>query len=269
MAVARARSRGVAVDEQAARGQQEAIGRFVGSWRDRLLQGIGIPGDHDTVSSILLGLSAERHGADGATDAMARFLRRQQSSAGHWPIAAHRPPIESSDIQVTAASMRSLQLYAPESERTAYDGAVRRAAAWLAKADPRSTEERAFQLFGLGWSRAPGSGIRAAARALIAEQRADGGWSQLPGLTSDAYATGQALTALVDSGALTVADAVYRRGAAYLVNTQLADGSWFVRSRAIAIQPFFESGFPHGRDQFISAAATNWATMALTMAIAQ
>ena len=64
-------------------------------------------------------------------------------------------------------------------------------------------------------------------------------------------------------------NAAYRRGVKYLLNTQLADGSWFVRSRAIAIQPFFESGFPHGRDQFISAAATNWATIALTMAIAK
>jgi squalene cyclase len=164
--------------------------------------------------------------------------------------------------------MRSLQLYAPASERAAYDEAVRRAAVWLAKADPHSTEERAFQLLAFGWSKAPEGRIEKAARALIAEQRADGGWSQLPGLTSDAYATGQALTSLVDSGAMTVADAAYRRGVSYLLSTQLADGSWFVRSRAIPIQPFFESGFPHGRDQFISAAATNWATIALSMAIA-
>src|SRR5206468_9939168 len=69
MAVARARTRGLPVDEQAAQGQKEAIGRFVASWRDRLLQGIGIPGEHDTVSYILLGLSAEGYGADEATDA--------------------------------------------------------------------------------------------------------------------------------------------------------------------------------------------------------
>ena len=49
----------------------------------------------------------------------------------------------------------------------------------------------------------------------------------------------------------------------YLLSTQLTDGSWHVRSRAIAFQPYFESGFPHGHDQWISAAATNWATMAL------
>jgi hypothetical protein len=50
------------------------------------------------------------------------------------------------------------------------------------------------------------------------------------------------------------------------MSTQLADGSWYVKSRAIRIQPFFESGFPYGRDQFVSAAGTNWATQALALA---
>ena len=49
------------------------------------------------------------------------------------------------------------------------------------------------------------------------------------------------------------------------MNTQLADGSWFVRTRALAIQPHFDADFPHGRNQFISAAATNWATRALVL----
>jgi len=31
-------------------------------------------------------------------------------------------------------------------------------------------------------------------------------------------------------------------------------------------QPCFDSGFPHGRDQFFSAAATNWAVMPLSAA---
>ena len=50
----------------------------------------------------------------------------------------------------------------------------------------------------------------------------------------------------------------------FLLKTQLGDGSWWVRSRAIPLQPLFESGFPHGPDQWISAAATNWAALALT-----
>jgi hypothetical protein len=35
------------------------------------------------------------------------------------------------------------------------------------------------------------------------------------------------------------------------------------------VQPYFESGFPHGKSQFISSAATCWATMALTLTIAR
>ena len=96
-------------------------------------------------------------------------------------------------------------------------------------------------------------------------QRADGGWSQLSTLPSDAYATGEALVALVESGAMTATDPVYQRGVQFLLNTQFADGSWFVKSRAIPLQPHFESGFPFGKDQFISAAGSNWAAMALAL----
>jgi hypothetical protein len=99
----------------------------------------------------------------------------------------------------------------------------------------------------------------------MALQKADGGWSQIPSLNSDAYATGQALAALAEAGGLSVSGSVYQRGARFLLESQLDDGSWYVRSRVIPIQPYFESGFPHGRDQFISAAATNWATMALAL----
>jgi hypothetical protein len=104
---------------------------------------------------------------------------------------------------------------------------------------------------------------------LLGEQRADGGWGQLSSLASDAYATGQALVALNESGNVAVTDSAYKRGVEYLLSTQLEDGSWCVRSRAIPFQPYFESGFPHGPDQWISAAATNWATMALITAAAK
>lgn len=82
-------------------------------------------------------------------------------------------------------------------------------------------------------------------------------------LASDAYATGQARVALAESGAMPPADPAFKRGVDFLLNTQFEDGSWFVKSRAIPLQPHFESGFPYGPDQFISAAASNWVTMAL------
>jgi hypothetical protein len=37
-----------------------------------------------------------------------------------------------------------------------------------------------------------------------------------------------------------------------------------VRSRSLKFQPYFESGFPYGHDQWISAAATAWASMAIS-----
>ncbi len=182
-------------------------------------------------------------------------------------MAADRPPIESSDIAVTALALRSMQAYAPAPQKAEYARAIQRGAAWLAQAQPASTEDHAFLLLGLGWSGERQSAIRNAASALIAQQRADGGWGQIPTLASDAYATGQALTALAESGAVKPTDPAYEKGVRFLLGTQLEDGSWHVRSRAVPIQPYFDSEFPHGTDQFISAAATNWATMALALAV--
>jgi hypothetical protein len=55
------------------------------------------------------------------------------------------------------------------------------------------------------------------------------------------------------------------RAAVYLLRTQLADGTWLVRTRANPVQILKESGFPHGRDQWISAAGTAWAAAALAL----
>jgi squalene cyclase len=102
-------------------------------------------------------------------------------------------------------------------------------------------------------------------RELLEVQRADGGWSDIPSMESTAYATGKALVALQLAG-LPVTEAVYKRGVQFLLNTQQEDGSWHVKSRALAFQPYFDAGFPYGFDQWISAAGTSWATMALVLA---
>lgn len=109
----------------------------------------------------------------------------------------------------------------------------------------------------------PSPEIAAQAKRLVALQRDDGGWAQLALMRADAYATGQALYALQVSG-LVPGNPVYQRGVAYLLRTQTEDGTWFVRTRAFGFQPYFETGFPHGVDQFISASATAWAVMALS-----
>jgi ankyrin repeat protein len=264
MTVAAARRRGFAVDERAADAQVSATASYLELWRERALEHVGVAGDADAIGYLLLGLGAARHPRNLATDAMARYLKDRQLADGRWTIQAHRPPLESNDIQATAAAMRALRLYSPLVQAADYEAAVRRAAAWLESARPGTTEERAFQLLGLTWAAANPGAVRRARRDLVAQQRADGGWSQLPSMASDAYATGQALVALRESG-IAANDAAVARGAGFLLQTQLEDGSWFVRSRSIQVDPIFESGFPHGRDQWISAAATNWAATALAM----
>jgi squalene cyclase len=109
--------------------------------------------------------------------------------------------------------------------------------------------------------------IQHARNDLLETQRPDGGWSQRDDMESDAYATGSALVALHQAGGLATDDAAYRRGLTYLISCQQNDGSWHVVSRSKPFQIYFESGYPHGKDQFISIAAAGWATTALALAL--
>jgi squalene cyclase len=166
----------------------------------------------------------------------------------------------------TALSMRALQLYAPKAGRAAYEKSIRLAASWLANAQPVTNDDRGWRLAGLAWAGTDQAATRKAMQEVLAVQRSDGGWSDLASTESTAYATGKALVAL-QIGGLPVSDAAYQRGVRFLLNTQLEDGSWYVKTRALGFQPYFDAGFPHGYDQWISAAGTNWAAMALTLAL--
>ena len=266
MAVTAARANGYPVNEAAAAQQAQAIGSYLESWRDRTVQNIPIAGGGDTISYLLFGLAADKYSSDAATDAQAIWLKRRQAADGHWPIQTIRPPIESNDIAVTAVSLRALQVFAPPSQRVEFLRAIDRARAWLTTADAVVAEERAFRLLGLTWSDAPRDVLSQAARDLLAIQKEDGGWAQDGTLASDAYATGEALVALRESRVVSLYDPAYRKGLEFLLRTQVEDGSWIVETRAVPIQAYFESGFPYGVNQWISAAATAWATTALAIA---
>jgi len=266
MAVNAARAHGYAVNEATAKKQATTIGVYLESWRERTIQNIPIAGQQDTISYLLLGLVADNYPPDAATEAQAMWLKRRQAADGHWPITTSRPPIESNDIEVTAVSMRALQKFAPPWKRDEYAKAIDRARTWLVNAEAEDTEDRAFRLLGLSWAAAPKTAVAEAARRLLATQREDGGWAQLETMGSDAYATGEALVALRESGAADLNNRAYRKGVEYLLRTQIADGSWQVESRAVPIQAYFESGFPYGVNQWISAAATAWAATALALA---
>ena len=71
----------------------------------------------------------------------------------------------------------------------------------------------------------------------------------------------------LNTAGLPVSDPAYQRGLKLLLATQEEDGSWYTKTRALAFQPYFDSGFPHEYDQWMSAAGTSWASMALTLAL--
>ncbi|HKY04191.1 MAG TPA: prenyltransferase/squalene oxidase repeat-containing protein [Blastocatellia bacterium] len=267
MAVAVARERGLKVDEAVARQNATAILEKVAAAREKLLCGVGIPGDATTASYILMGLAASGQAASSDTDAMVHYLLGKQSEDGRWTPVAYRPPLEFSDFTTTALALRAVELYAPQGR--AGEVATRRktASAWLKKTRASNNEELVYRLLGLRWANAERAEIDKAAKGLLASQRSDGGWAQLSGLTSDAYATGQALVALNQAGSVAVTDNAYRRGVDFLLKTQNPDGSWQVESRSIPLQRYFESGFPHKKNQWVSAAGTSWAVMALTLTL--
>jgi hypothetical protein len=191
---------------------------------------------------------------------MTQAIARTQLPDGSFAVLPARPPLEASAFTSTALAIRALQLYGSNSEEK-----IAGAREWLKGARPVTQEDRTMRLLGLVWSNADAEDVARASSELLAQQRPDGGWAQLAGVESDAYATGQAMVALYEAGALAAPDKAFQRGVAYLLRTQRADGSWIVRTRSSPVQQLKESGFPHGRDQWISAAATSWAAMALTM----
>ena len=104
---------------------------------------------------------------------------------------------------------------------------------------------------------------------LLVVQRENGGWGQKTEMQSDAYATGSAMVALFQAGGMSPDDETIQRGVSYLLETQNEDGSWHVKTRAKGFQKYFESGFPHGKDQFVSIAASSWATFALLLSLSE
>ncbi len=261
MAYAAARERGFRVDAAISEQQVKAVIAMVKAMREQVeKRSINLPNPGISVSYTLLGLAAEGYAPDDLTAAMTLAITRTQLPDGSFAVFPGRPPLEASRFTSTALSIRALQLFGQDC-----DDKLVRAREWLKQAQPATQEDRTMKLFGLVWSKADEKEIGQASAELLAQQLPDGGWAQLTGVESDAYATGQAMVALQQAGTLASAGEPFPRGVAYLLRTQMADGSWIVRTRSSPVQQLKESGFPHGRHQWISAAGTSWAAMALAL----
>ena len=155
-------------------------------------------------------------------------LARMQLQDGGWRYAPPRVPIMSSDFTATAAAIRTLQAFGSPGDAEELNARIAHAATWLRTHTPKTTDDKVFRLFGLRWAKSDAALLSAAVTVLRNEQNPDGGWSQLPGLNSDAYTTGQVLTALHETGNVRADDTLYKRGVKYLLETrsQTAPGSF-------------------------------------------
>jgi ankyrin repeat protein len=266
-----AKDAGFVLNEKLAREQLLQLKSQWAASQEEFLQSLNPGGGPNRLGESLLALHAAGYPPDSITDPAVVDLAESQSADGKFPggEGSARPPITESLIASTARAIRALQVYSIPARKAEFDARISRARAWIERAVPVSADDFAMRLAGLYWGGSTRSVVEDCARKLLALQHEDGGWSGTPHLASDAFTTGKALTALHEAAGLSVADRAYQRGVQYLLSTQYPDGSWYVRSRAIKFQPYFESGFPFGHDQWISTAATAWAVMAIAPAVGQ
>ena len=265
-ATAAVRAKGIAVREDLSAKNLEQMLKVYTNQAEMAMQGETTGGHVLSYGYFAMALAAARYKPDGVTAGLVHSVASWQMPDGSWPGLIEWPPMEYSTFSHTALSIRALTLYAPEGRRAEMNEKVRKARSWMLAAKPAGAEEQAMRIMGLAWSKASAQEIDDAIKPWVARQNQDGGWSQLPQLASDAYATGMTLYALSQAGVSTKSEA-YRKGIAFLLRNQYEDGSWFVKTRSFPTQPHFDSGYPFGYNQWISAAGACWATLAIAAAI--
>jgi ankyrin repeat protein len=265
MAVAEARAKGIRVDESAARERVQMVKIQYPAEALYERNDLLIP---EITGYSTAGLAAMSYAPDKMTDAMASIIAAQQRADGSWHLGGtSRPPAEEGDIFRTALGIRAMKIYGPPGRVTEMKARIAKAKQWLLSAKALNAEDRNMQMLGLHWAGADARDLNRFTNAILALQQSDGGWRQRDEFSSDAYATGESLYTLASAGGIAPTDPAYQKGVKFLLSTQAEDGSWHVESRAPKFQVYFESGFPYGSDQWISAWATGWASMALAQAI--
>ncbi len=263
LALTIAREHGFTVSSDEIKAQAKHTLADLATARETYLKGHSQGGGATRAGYALWTLSLAGLERDETTDAVAFFLSQRDQSLGRWRTSSNRPPSEASDYTTTYVSLRALDAYGSKVPKELVEKRRSNAREWLESAVAKDNEERVFKLLGLIAAKADPEVLAKAAGELSGRQRQDGGWSQRDDGESDAYATSTALFALEESGARQSRSPALAKGIEFLLVHQADDGSWKVVSRSKPFQTYFESGFPYGKDQFISTSATAWATAVL------
>ncbi len=265
-ALAEARGRGFDIEDEIFETQLNHTAAHLKRGLKGYLKGKGQGGRVMSAGYALWTLEAGEREPDETTAAVVHYLLEFQKDDRRWHQASSRPPSAGSDFANTYLALRALREFATEDQQKAADERSESVGEWLLTTEAIDTEDRVFRFRALPYVDAGKEELDAARNGLVSLQQTDGGWSQKPDMKSDAYATGSVLVALLRDGSKST-DSVIKRGVDYLLDSQLDDGSWHVATRAKPFQPYFETGFPHEKDQFISTSATGWAAIALALTL--
>jgi ankyrin repeat protein len=210
LAVAEARAKGIAVDEKAVEERFQMLKAIYPP--EPFYERFDAAGAQEQLAYPLAGLAALHHKPDRMTDAMVANIAAAQLRNGSWHVgAAARPPAEEGDIFRTAVCVRALVAYAPPGRATEMQSRVVRAREWLKTAKAVTTEDRAMQLLGLHWAGVEARNLVALRKAILAEQRGDGGWRQRANQATDSYSAGESLYALAVAGGVAPTSVCFRQ----------------------------------------------------------
>jgi ankyrin repeat protein len=268
-----AESRGFNVDQKILSAVEQKTFRELRnpSALDDAVQAASLSDPTPNESLLLMAAHASGLARDTVTSLIAQRMAKWQRE-NHWVTSDFRPPHSSSSFTATATAVAALRYYMPNELSTEREAVIHHARQWLSATRPASTEDASFRLMGLAWTGADAasSEIAQATRDLLAMQKSDGGWPQLSGYESDAYSTGEAVYALREAG-VPVTDRAIQKGIQFLRSSQAKDGTWHVHSRMLSpadiSPPYFTTGFPYGKDEYLSFAGSCWAVMALLSAL--
>src|SRR5262245_43276821 len=247
--------------------------------KDRLLERIDLPRDKRpgwsmvSTPALYLSMMAQSVPRQDAISAgelkrIAGHLLRHQEADGSWawssaPPKNRPPPVFESDEVATLLGYLALgpQVPANPTEKSEARDAREKAAAWLAKTRPSdTTQAAALRLLVRARAGEPAKTLQLAIDQFLGRQNKDGGWGQLRGAPSDAYATGQALYVLSLVGVKHDREEV-RRGVRFLADTQKPDGSWPMTARS------HPGATPSKNLAPITHLGSAWATLALVRSL--
>lgn len=269
LAFSKANKRSFEIPKEEIKEQADFTLEFLKKNQEKYSEGKGTGGEADTAGYALLTLELAGVKPNETTDAVVNYFLKHQAANGYWKVTSNRPPSEASHFTTNYLALRALRVWGSPKLKNEIEERTKKSAAWIFDTASKTNEDQVFQLLAFSELKADKTIIEKSAKALITKQKADGGWAQLEGMDSDPYATATALVSLHLVGILSNKDTVFQNGIKYLIKTRKEDGSWLVKSRSKPFQTYYESGFPHGKDQFISVAASGWATTALLLSLSE